>query len=103
MSGLGRYFSNSRQAILVRCETSVRAGDELQITMSESDFLKAGVLVYLLPSIFTIIGAAMASSDAGAVAGAAAGFIGGMLLVRSINWAPDMTVSHSKFNQGDTP
>lgn len=105
VSGLGRYFSNSRQAITVRCETSVRPGDDLQMTMSESDFLKAGLLAYLLPSVFTIIGAGMAATygDVGAVAGAAAGFTGGMLLVRLINWAPHMSVARTKFNQGDTP
>jgi positive regulator of sigma E activity len=64
--------------------------------MSEIDFLKAGVLVYLLPSLLTIIGAAVAATlslgDVGAVAGAALGFGVGMLLVRIVNWVPRMAV-----------
>jgi sigma-E factor negative regulatory protein RseC len=105
VSGLGKYFSNKRQAIFVQCDASVHAGDELHMTMSEGDFLKAGALAYLLPSLFTIMGAGFAATlgfkDAGAVVGAALGFAGGLLLVRLINWVPRMTVS--QFNEGDTP
>lgn len=107
VSGLGRYFSNNRQAILVRCDAKVLPGDELYMAMSEADFLKAGVLAYLLPSVFTIAGsgilAALGYGDVGAVAGAALGFFGGLLLVRSIGWVPGMTVSQTKHNKGDTP
>jgi sigma-E factor negative regulatory protein RseC len=107
VSGLAKYFSNTRQTIEVQCDAQVRAGDELHMTMSEGDFLKAGVLAYLLPSLFTIAGAGFAASleykDAGAVVGAALGFAGGLLLVRLINWAPNMTVARTKFNEGDTP
>lgn len=107
VSGLGKYFSNNRKAIAVSCDASIRAGDELQVTMSEVDFLKAGVLAYLLPSLFTIFGAGLAATleykDAGAVVGAALGFASGMSLVRLINWKPRMTVSQATFNEGDTP
>ena len=105
VSGLGKYFSNKRQAITVQCDAAVNAGDELQVTMSEGDFLKAGLLAYLLPSLFTIIGAGLAATlgyqDAGAVVGAVLGFAGGMLLVRLINWVPHMTVSQAMFNKGE--
>ena len=107
VSGLGKYFSNNRKAISVQCDASIRAGDELHMTMSEADFLKAGVLAYLLPSLFTIIGAGLATTlgykDAGAVAGAVLGFASGLLLVRLIAWKPRMTVSQVTFNEGDTP
>ncbi|MDO8206650.1 MAG: SoxR reducing system RseC family protein [Gallionella sp.] len=107
VSGLGKYFSNNRKAIAVSCDASVRAGDELHMTMSEADFLKAGVLAYLLPSLFTIAGAGLAATlgykDAGAVVGAALGFASGLLLVRLIAWVPRMTVSQVTFNEGDTP
>lgn len=107
VSGLGKYFSNKRQAITVQCDAAVNAGDELQMTMSEADFLKAGLLAYLLPSLLTIIGAGLAATfgyqDAGAVVGAVLGFAGGLLLVRLINWVPHMTVSPTMFNRGDTP
>ncbi len=96
VSGLGKYFSGNRKLIPVSCDTQVCAGDELQMSMSEIDFLKAGVLVYLLPSSLTIVGAAVAATfelgDVGAVAGAALGFGAGMLLVRLINWVPRMAV-----------
>ena len=107
VSGLGKYFSNNRQAIAVQCDASVRPGDELRMTMSEVDFLKAGILAYLLPSLFTIIGAGLAATleykDAGAVIGALLGFASGLLLVRLINWAPSVTVAQITFNEGDTP
>lgn len=107
VSSLGKYFSNNRKAISVSCDASIRAGDELHMTMSETDFLKAGVLAYLLPSLFTIVGAGLAATleykDAGAVVGAALGFASGLLLVRLINWKPRMTVSQVMFNEGDTP
>lgn len=109
VSGLGQYFSSNRQAIVVPGDETVRAGDELHMTMSEADFLKAGLLAYLLPSVFTIVGAALADNfafgDAGAVAGALSGFAGGLLLVKVINWAPHMTVRriNGLFNEGDTP
>jgi len=107
VSGLGKYFSNNRKAIAVQCDANIRAGDELHMTMSEADFLKAGVLAYLLPSLFTIIGAGLAATlgykDAGAVAGAVLGFASGLLLVRLIAWKPRMTVSQVTFNEGDTP
>jgi sigma-E factor negative regulatory protein RseC len=96
VSGLGKYFSGNRKLIPVTCDAQVCAGDELQMSMSEIDFLKAGVLVYLLPSSLTIVGAAVAATfdlgDVGAVAGAALGFGVGMLLVRIINWVPRMAV-----------
>jgi sigma-E factor negative regulatory protein RseC len=107
VSGLGKYFSTSRKAISVQCDASVRAGDELHMTMNEFDFFKAGVLVYLVPSLLTIIGAALAATlgygDAGAVAGAALGFTSGLLLVRTVKWVPRMTVRqvNGLFNEGD--
>lgn len=109
VSGLGKYFSANRKVISVSCDASVRAGDELHMTMSETDFLKAGVLVYLLPSSLMIVGAAVAATlgfgDVGAVAGAALGFAGGLLLVRLLAWVPKMTVRqvNGLFNEGDTP
>jgi sigma-E factor negative regulatory protein RseC len=109
VSGLGKYFSNNRKAISVQCDATVRAGDELHMTMSEVDFFKAGVLAYLLPSLFTIVGAGLAATlaygDAGAVAGAVLGFASGLLLVRAINWVPRMTVRqvNGLFNEGDAP
>ncbi len=94
VSGLGKYFSNNRKAIEVQCDTSVRAGDELQLSMSEGDLLKAGLLAYLLPTALALVGAGVAAAygfgDGGAVLGAAAGIATGFLLGRLSGWAPQM-------------
>ena len=109
VSGLWKYFSKNRKAIVVRCDSTVRAGDELHFTMNEIDFLKAGLLAYLLPSLLTIIGAGSAATldfgDVGAVAGAAFGLVSGLLLVRLIAWTPRMTVHQANglFNEGEAP
>jgi positive regulator of sigma E activity len=92
VSGLGKYFSGARKTIAVKCDASVRAGDELQLSMSEGDMLKAGMLAYLLPSVLALVGAGVASSwgDVAAVVGAAAGIALGFLLGRLSGWVPQM-------------
>jgi sigma-E factor negative regulatory protein RseC len=92
VSGLGKYFSNNRKAIEVKCDASIHEGDELFVSMSEGDLLKAGLLVYLLPAVLALVGAGVASSigfgDAGAVLGAGIGFAAGFLLARLSGWTP---------------
>ena len=99
VSGLGKYFSGRRKAIAVRCDADVRAGDELQLSMSEGDLLKAGLLAYVLPSVMAMAGAGAASSlglgDGAAVLGATAGIAAGLLLGRFTGWTPRMT-AHRK-------
>jgi sigma-E factor negative regulatory protein RseC len=94
VSGLGKYFSNSRKSIEVNCDSNIRAGDELKLSMSESDLLKAGLLVYLLPVVLSLIGAGVASSmgfgDVGSVLGMVLGFVAGFMLTRLSGWAPDL-------------
>lgn len=93
VSGLGKYFSGNRKAIAVKCDANVQAGDELQLSMSENDMLKAGLLAYLLPSVLALVGALVASAYGGdlmAVLGAAAGVALGLLLGRLTGWTPDM-------------
>ena len=94
VSGLGKYFSGNRKSIAVKCDANVRAGDELQLSMSEGDMLKAGLLAYLLPSVLALVGAGVAAAygwgDAGAVLGAAAGVALGLLLGRLTGWVPHM-------------
>jgi len=100
VSGLAKYFSGNRQAIAVQCDADVRAGDELHLSMNEGDFLKAGMLVYLLPSLLTITGAGIAASldfgDAGAVLGAGIGMAAGFMLAKLIAWVPQMSVESKK-------
>ena len=94
VSGLGKYFSGNRKAIEVHCDTGVRTGDELQLSMSEGDMLKSGLLAYLLPSVLALIGAGIGASlalgDAVAVLGAALGVAVGLLLGRLSGWVPHM-------------
>ncbi len=96
VSGLGKYFSSNRKVIEVQCDASVRAGDELQLSMSEGDLLKAGLLAYLLPTVLALAGAGIAAAyglgDVGAVLGAAAGIATGFLLGRLSGWAPGIAV-----------
>jgi sigma-E factor negative regulatory protein RseC len=96
VSGLGKYFSHNRKAIAVQCDANVRAGDELQLSMSEGDLLKAGLMAYLLPTVLALVGAGVAAAfgwgDVGAVLGAASGMAAGFLLGRLTGWAPQMSV-----------
>lgn len=109
VSGLGKYFSGNRKAIEVHCDASVRAGDELQLSMSETDMLKAGLLAYLLPSVLALVGAGVAASfglgDVFAVLGAAAGIVVGFLLGRLSGWVPHLVAQRKSehFSKGETP
>lgn len=98
VSGLGKYFSANRKTVAVQCDANVRAGDELQLDLSEGDLLKAGLLAYLLPSVLALLGAALASAygDVGAVLGAAGGMALGFLLGRWTGWAPRLNVKSEK-------
>jgi sigma-E factor negative regulatory protein RseC len=109
VSGLGKYFSNTRKAIEVQCDAHVRAGDELQLSMDEGDLLKAGLLAYLLPSVLALVGAGVAAAygfgDVGAVLGAAAGVALGLWIGRVTGWVPAMVAKRNSedFSKGETP
>ncbi len=100
VSGLGKYFSNTRKSIEVDCDASIREGDELRLSMSEGDLLKAGLLVYLLPVVLSLVGAGVASSmafgDVGAVLGMMIGFVAGLLLAKLSGWAPNLIAQKMK-------
>jgi sigma-E factor negative regulatory protein RseC len=95
VSGLGKYFAHGRKTIAVQCDANVRTGDELQLSMSEGDLLKAGLLAYLLPTVLALAGAgvvaALGMGDVGAVLGAANGMALGFLLGRWTGWVPQMS------------
>ncbi|MGA7178663.1 MAG: SoxR reducing system RseC family protein [Thiobacillaceae bacterium] len=86
VSGLGKYFARHQRAIPVACDSTVRAGDELVATVTESELLKAGLMAYLLPAVLAVLGASLAAlrglGDAGTVAGMAAGVALGLLCAR---------------------
>jgi len=94
VSGMGKYFSHNRKAIAVPCDANVQVGDELHLSMSEGDLLKAGLLAYLLPTVLALVGAGIAASfglgDIGAVLGAANGMAAGFLLGRWSGWTPQI-------------
>ncbi len=96
VSGLAKYFAGGRKPVAISCSAEVRAGDELQLHMSEGDLLRAGVMAYLLPSVFALLGAGTAAAcglgDGGAAMGAAAGVGMGLLLGRVTGWLPRMRV-----------
>jgi len=104
VSGLGKYFSSRSKTIGVACDAQVRAGDELQLSLSEGDLIKAGLLAYLLPCVTAVAGAAMASGygDVGSAVGAAVGAASGFVLARVSNWAPRVVVQTSS-TKGETP
>lgn len=104
VSGLGRYFSSRRKTIAVACDAQVRAGDALQLSLSEGDLIKAGLLAYLLPCVTAVAGAALASGygDVGSAVGAAVGAASGFVLARVSNWAPRVVVQTSS-TKGETP
>jgi len=97
ISGLGKYFSGNRKAIKVDCEAGVHPGEELQVSLSEGDLIKAGLLAYLLPCMFALIGAGVSTSlgfgDVGAALGAGAGMAAGFAAGRLTGWVPHI-VAH---------
>lgn len=109
VSGLAKYFSGNRQAIEVSCDSNVRAGDDLQLSMSEGDLLKAGLLAYLLPCVLALVGAGVAASlgggDVSAVLGAGGGFAAGFLLARLSGWTPKLQAHKTNLHllKGETP
>lgn len=105
VSGLGKYFSSRRKTVDVQCDEQVRAGDELNLSLSEGDLIKAGLLAYLLPCVTAVTGAGFATSlgwgDAGAVLGAGIGAASGFILARVSHWAPRVVVQESSI-KGET-
>lgn len=107
-SGLGRYFSHRRRAIPV-CVANARPGEHLTVVMSEADFLKAGVLAYLLPTLLAVAGAAGVSisgaGDAWTALGMALGFAAGILLANRLARPLPLAVGTDPLssNQGEAP
>lgn len=112
ISGLGRFFSSRRQPVPV-CAANAQPGEHLTLVMSESDFLKAGLLAYLIPSVLAVAGAAVATvsgaGDAWAVLGMLVGVAAGILLAARLG-RPMPMATHTlpltqpiPSNQGETP
>jgi sigma-E factor negative regulatory protein RseC len=88
VSGLGRFFSSRRRPIPV-CADDARPGEQYTVAMREADFLKVGLLAYLMPSLLAVLGASIASAydmgDAWSVIGMALGFLLGLLLASALS------------------
>jgi sigma-E factor negative regulatory protein RseC len=108
LSGLSRFFSSRRQPIPVRADAAV-PGQECTVVMDEADFLKVGLLAYLIPTLLAVAGASGATwtgaGDVGAVLGLLLGFAAGLLLAARLACTPPMTVRPDPLSspQGDTP
>jgi sigma-E factor negative regulatory protein RseC len=112
VSGLGRLFANRRQPIAV-CADDAHPGQQFTVAMREADYLKVGVVAYLMPTLLAVLGAAIASAggmgDTGAVLGLGLGLGVGLLFARMVSTrvAPPVSLSHRhatiSSNQGETP
>lgn len=108
ISGLAKYFAGGRKPVAVSCSANVQPGQELSMQMQEGDLLKAGVMAYLVPSLFAIGGAALVTQagygDAWSVLGALGGVLLGLLLIRVFRWKPSFTATSThSIQEGDTP
>lgn len=112
VSGLGKFFSSRRQPIQV-CADDMRPGQQYTMAMHESDFLKVGLVTYLIPALSAVLGASIASAngmgDAWSVIGMALGFLVGLLpaSLLSTRLTPPLamhaTPESIPLNQGETP
>ncbi len=108
VSGLAKYFAGGRKPVAVSCSANVQPGQELHMQMQEGDLLKAGVMAYLVPSLFAIAGAALVTQmgygDAWSVLGALGGVALGLLLIRVFHWKPTFTATSThSIQEGETP
>jgi sigma-E factor negative regulatory protein RseC len=86
VSGLARHFSRHQKLVPLPCDGNARPGEELTVSVTEGELLKAGLMAYLLPSGLAVAGASVAAAydlgNPGAVAGMAGGVALGLLLAR---------------------
>jgi sigma-E factor negative regulatory protein RseC len=93
ISGLGKYFDRNRRPIAIACG-EVRPGAEMLVGIDESDLLKVGLFVYLIPTLLVVISAAIADAhglgDAATALAAIVGGGAGLLLARLVAPTPRM-------------
>jgi sigma-E factor negative regulatory protein RseC len=97
VSGLGKFFSRNKPPVPLACELALVPGDNLLLSLAESDLLRAGLLAYLLPTVLSVLGAIVATQfglgDAAAAAATLAGFSTGLLIARVFARAPRFHIS----------
>lgn len=107
VSGLGKYFSRHQKLVPVPCDGNARPGEELTVSVTEGELLKAGLMAYLLPSGLAVAGASLAAAydlgNPGAVAGMAGGVALGLLLARLLARPARLRTGQNKHStsQGD--
>ena len=108
VSGLAKYFSRHQKLVPVPCDGNARPGEELTVTVTEGELLKAGLMAYLLPSGLAVAGASLAAAyglgNAGAVSGMAGGIAVGLLLARLLARPARLRTGNNthSISQGDT-
>lgn len=91
LAEIGRFLTRYDPTVALVChdEATPASGEEVTIVLSEPALLRAGLLVYLIPAIFIVLGATLATliagSDSSAIAGALGGLIVGIIFMRWVN------------------
>lgn len=80
VSGLAKYFSHQQKLVPVPCDAGAKPGEELTVSVTEGELLKAGLMAYLLPTALGVAGAAYAAVGGYGDAGSVAGMVGGVAL-----------------------
>lgn len=80
----GACGGDRARQVRVAAPADVRAGDRVSLRLPETDLTRGAVLAYLLPTLATLLGAALmaAGGDALAALGAALGLALGLLCLR---------------------
>lgn len=91
VGGLSKVVRIGRAPIAVNCGDA-QPGEELVLSLNESDLLKAGLLAYLLPALLAIVGAALLAEqgDVAAVIATLAGALSGLFIARFISRTPQI-------------
>jgi sigma-E factor negative regulatory protein RseC len=96
LADVGRFLTRHNPTVALTChnEATPASGEEVTIALSEPALLRAGLFVYLIPAIFIVLGAALATLIAGSDSSAIAGALGGLTLgIIFMRW-----VSHHSFS-----
>lgn len=94
--GLSGLIKGRHARVIPLTRIEAREGEELLLSLASSTLLKAGALVYLLPTTLAVAGAALVAAaggtDAMAMQGAGTGLLLGLLVARWANVAPGLRV-----------
>ncbi|WP_319242607.1 SoxR reducing system RseC family protein [uncultured Propionivibrio sp.] len=78
----------TEQLVRLRLSTPMRVGDEVTVSTSSASVVVAALLGYALPAVSLLLGAILAElyvgGDVATIAGAALGFVVGLLIARAV-------------------